>query len=325
MKTKIFKFVVGTIATMAIAAGVGYYSYLQAKDKYFRELKETIDEIYLEGQSEIGAFRYENDSIQVKKVSDFSLDENLSWLMTNSEIFWGGLRFTHREVISEMLTNGKYEWYDFNDCSTNYPFMIVVKQTDRGYDIIGECILGIGLTHLFPNNQITEKVTKHNWGLLSNKEESVTHSYKIQTDIVYSYIKSILEEKYNGITIRNEETKDRSGYDKNVKLEMLNRLVMKGACPIDSSLHFRINKYFELKLDDRFNTMGSSPVIWHTGSYGNDIQTIFTKTITTHYSIQENSEVLFSEYKKKIIIGLLVLEILYTLLFIIIGKVKNKK
>ena len=47
MKTKIFKFVVGAIAIMAFVAGVGYYSYLQAKDKYFRELKETIDEIYL--------------------------------------------------------------------------------------------------------------------------------------------------------------------------------------------------------------------------------------------------------------------------------------
>ena len=98
---------------------------------------------------------------------------------------------------------------------------------------------------------------------------------------------------------------------------------MKGACPQDSSLYFRVNKYFELKFDNDFIDMGTHPIIWETSSYGNDAYTVFTRTVTMHYSIQENEEVLETEYKGKVILWIVVLEVIYLLLSVAILKKNN--
>lgn len=71
--------------------------------------------------------------------------------------------------------------------------------------------------------------------------------------------------------------------------------------------------------------MGSNPIIWQTGTYGDYSQTIFTKTVTMHYSIQENKGVLELEYKKKIIITLLLLEVFYFLVLIVNYRIKRLK
>ena len=51
-----------------------------------------------------------------------------------------------------MLTSGEYKWFEFKNSAITYrPFMIILKKTDYGYDIIGEYILGIGLKHSYPD------------------------------------------------------------------------------------------------------------------------------------------------------------------------------
>ena len=151
----------------------------------------------------------------------------------------------------------------------------------------------------------------------------VDRPYKAVKDMINSYFEYLKNNKYKGITIRNEVTKGYNSFEKNIKFDMLNSLVMKGACPQDSSLYFRVNKYFELKFDNDFIDMGTHPIIWETSSYGNDAYTVFTRTVTMHYSIQENEEVLETEYKGKVILWIVVLEVIYLLLSVAILKKNN--
>lgn len=329
MSKAILKVLIGMLLIAGVVFFGGQQYYAIKQEEYRTQLESTINEKHLEGGNAIGAFYYDklqNDSISVYKVSsyDFGL---LPWLNTGigTVSFWGGQNFDYANTITKILRSGEYEWYDFKKCATTYrPFMIIVKKTSRGYDIIGEYILGIGLTHSYPNYSITKTSSKFNWGKLSNYKDVISYNYKIKADIIDSYIKNLFEKKYNGITIRNEVMRENSGIERNVKFDMLNDLVMKGACPADSSLYFRVNKYFELKFDDAFTTMGSHPIVWQIGSYGNYTQTVFTNTVTMHYSIQENDGVLKEKCKSRVVLFLLVLEALYVLLLVIAFRKKFK-
>ncbi len=330
MKKSVFKILIGALLIGVIVLFLGWQYYSLKKNEYKQQLERVIDDKYLEGKNSIGAFYYydnslHEDSIRIEKVSSFNFDK-LSWMTVSKVSFFGGLRFNHTDIITKMLTCGEYKWFEFENCATTYsPFMIIVKKTDYGYDIIGEYILGIGLKHSYPDHLITKTSYKTNLGKLSNYEDFIMHNYKIKTNMIDSYINKLFEEKYKDITIRNEITQENNGLKRNIKLDMLEDLVMKGACPADSSLFFRVNKYFELKFDDNFTAMGSNPIIWKTGTYGSYSQTIFTQTVTMHYSIQENKGVLELEYKKKIIIALLLVEVIYSLVLIVSYRIKRLK
>ena len=326
MKKVVLKILIGALV-IAIIALCGGWQYLSTKRKeYKQQLENTINDKYLEGENAIGAYYYNklhNDSTEIYKVSSFSFDQ-LSWMLVSRTSIWEGQYFDNTEIITKMMRSGIYKWYDFNNCTTTFsPFMIIVKTTNRGYDIIGEYILGIGLTNLYPDYFITQRSSKFNWGKLSNNKEVISYSYKIKPDMINSYFEYLKNNKYKGITIRNEVTKGYNSFEKNIKFDMLNSLVMKGACPQDSSLYFRVNKYFELKFDNDFIDMGTHPIIWETSSYGNDAYTVFTRTVTMHYSIQENKEVLETEYKGKVILWIVVLEVIYLLLSVAILKKNN--
>ena len=104
---------------------------------------------------------------------------------------------------------------------------------------------------------------------------------------------------------------------------MLNELVTRPICKIDESLFFRTNKYFELKYDNYFTEVGSGPITWHDNTYGNEMQNLFTRTVTLHYSIQENKGVLENEYKNLFMkIGIISL-ILYSLIIFLFNKRKG--
>lgn len=328
MNKIIFKILVGSLLIAIIVLWGGQQFYYMKQTKYKQQLEDTINDKCLEGKNSIGAFYYyrlEKDSTSVYKVSDYDFNQ-LPWLNVGvgTVTFWGGQNFDHTNTIMKVLRSGEYEWYDFENCATTYrPFMIIVRKTDRGYDVIGEYILGIGLTHSYPSYLITKIPFKFNWGKLSNNEEVVTYNYKIKTNMIDSYINSLFENKYSDITIRNEIIREGNGIERNIKMDMLDDLVMKGACPADSSLFFRVNKYFELKFDDEFTTIGSHPIVWQTGSYGNYTQTVFTNTVTMHYSIQENEGVLEDECRNRVIIFLLVIEFFYILSSIIVFRRKR--
>lgn len=326
MKKVVLKILIGALV-IAIIVLCGGWQYLSTKRKeYKQQLENTINGKYLEGENAIGAYYYNklhNDSTEIYKVSSFSFDQ-LSWMFVSRTSIWEGQYFDNTEIITKMMRSGIYKWYDFDNCTTTFsPFMIIVKRTNRGYDIIGEYILGIGLTNLYPDYFITQGSSKFSLGKLSNNKEVISYSYKIKPDMINSYFEYLKNNKYKGITIRNGVTKGYNSFEKNIKFDMLNSLVMKGACPQDSSLYFRVNKYFELKFDNDFIDMGTHPIIWETSSYGNDAYTVFTRTVTMHYSIQENEEVLETEYKGKVILWIIVLEVIYLLLSVAIFKKNN--
>ena len=327
MKKAVSKILIGALL-IAVIVLCGGWQYLSTKRKEYRlQLENTINNKYLEGEDTIGAYYYNNlhnDSTEIYKVADFSFDQ-LSWMLVSRTSMWGGQYFDNTEIIIKMMRSGIYKWYDFRNCTTiSNPFMIIVKRTNRGYDIIGEYILGIGLTNLYPDYFITQKSFKFNWGKLSKNKEDVFYSYKIKADMINSYFEYLKNNKYKGITIRNEVIRDYNSIERNIKFDMLNNLVMKGVCPQDSSLYFRVNKYFELKFDDDFIDMGAHPIIGETSSYGNDVHTVFTRTVTMHYSIQENENILETEYKGKVILWIIVLEVIYLLLSVAILKKNNK-
>lgn len=321
MNKVIFKILIGAFLIAIIVLWAGQQFYNMKQTRYRQQLENTINNKCLEGKNSIGAFRYnayEKDSTSICKVSDYNFEWSCLNMHASTMTSWGGLNFDHTDILMHVLKSGKYEWYEFNYCATSSPFMIIVRKTDRGYDIIGEYILGIGLTSSYPSYLITDIPLKYIYRKPFDYGEDVIYEHRIKTDMIYSYINNLFENKYGDVTIRNEIAGER-----NIKMEMLNDLVMKDACPADSSLFYRVNKYFELKLDDEFTTMGSHPIVWQTGSYGNQVQTVFTKTVTTHYSIQENKGVLEDECKNRVIIFLLLLESLYILLSIIVFRKKR--
>ncbi len=149
MKRLFFKILVGALL-IAIVVLIGGKQYLSMKKKEYRQqLENTINNKYLEGEDVIGAYYYNRqmhkDSATVYKTSDvFSITSLPLWDYPGmgTVSFWGGQNFDYTNTIIDMLKSGDYKWYDFDDCSTTYgPFMIVVKKTNRGYDIVGEFIL----------------------------------------------------------------------------------------------------------------------------------------------------------------------------------------
>lgn len=325
MRIKI-RFFVGALTILFFIASIGYINYLSAKELYFDELKSTIENKYLEGQNEIGAYDLLMKDITLYKVSTIN-DPIGAMLSVSGFGWWGGLsQFSNRNIIS--LVNAKennYEWVNLNLGGSGSPFLVVLKKTERGYDLIGEYIVGIGIKYGFPKVFVKSYYPTDGNDLFS---------IDVAPNLAQDYVNYLFDDKYRNCLIRNERENNinfisldefgRSG--ENPKLRMLEELVVKMSCKIDESLFFRTNKYFELKLDDYYTEIGSGTVVWDDNTYGNDIQNLFTRTVTIHYSIQENKGVLEDEYMNKYFIIALVCLLFYLLVvFILNKKVKEAK
>lgn len=311
----IFIGVVGAILIVVITLFGGHLYYNVQQKKYKQDLENVINDKYLEGRNAIGALRYRDkrESEPIGKASDYFLEGIIPPLLNEDkriEVSWGGARFDYTAQIRKVI--GKYEWWCDSYSNSYVPYLLIIKKTDRGYDLIGENIIGIGITSSYPKSLIThEQFTVK--GLLNRN--MVFHHYTTKFNLVDSYISHLKMNKYSDITIRDETKQD--GLTTNyIKMDLLNNLVHKDGCPKDSSLNFRTNKYFELKVDDDISSMGVLPITGQIGTYGNQYITIFTNTITMHYSIQENIGYLEEECKKMTYYALFVLELIYTFLFI---------
>lgn len=316
MKKNIAKFLIGAIVILMAVFGIGYVSYLSAKDKYFNELKNTIDNKYLEGKQEIGAYDLRINEVTLYEVScigDF-LGEMLA---VQRSCFWEGAgMFDNGHMMS--LVNSKknnYEWINLK-LGRFGPFLVIVKKTDRGYDLIGEYITGIGIKYGFPL-------------VLFNSVEEKTGSVSLTPNMASEYVDYLFNQKYKNCLIRTErETKFNHTYytdefgsrHDNPKKELLEELVTKRLCKSDESLFFRTNKYFELKYDNYYAEIGSGIFTWEDSTYGNDVQNLFTKTVTLHYSIQENKGILEKEYLNRFSIIALGCIILYAIFIILTNK-----
>ena len=322
MKNKVV-YLIGAILIILIVSFVGYLSYISAKENYRKELKNVIDNKYLEGKQEIGAYDLKFNDLTLYKAS--SINDVIGSMLSVSDFGWwkGVGTFSNRNIIS--LVNSKennYEWINLN-LDSGYPFFVVVRKTERGYDVIGEYIVGIGIKYGFPKVFIKSDYSK---------EDIDSYSINIAPDLAEDYVIYLFGDKYKNCLVRNERENnnlmsfslDKFGRSHdNPKMKMLEELITKMSCKIDESLFFRTNKYFELKYDNYFTEIGSGPITWFDNTYGNEMQNLFTRTVTLHYSIQETKGVLEYEYKNLFMkIGIISL-ILYSLIIILFNKRKG--
>ena len=105
---------------------------------------------------------------------------------------------------------------------------------------------------------------------------------------------------------------------------MLEDLLTDIICTEDESLNFRTNKYYELKYDNYYAEIGSSPIVSSFDTFGNYANTLFVLTATFHYSIQENEGVLEKEYIEYTLIAMVIVLAIYSLLFILYNHLKTK-
>lgn len=300
MRRIIFTGLIGAVVIAIVLAFAGLQYYNRKDREYRQQLENTINDYYLEGRDAIIApqgrwFRdYLKDSIMVLLVSELldttsiSLLPNLS-LPKHSYLDHYSGWFTlleHPEYanIPNILKSGKYKWWHESRYDST-PFMIIAKKTDRGYDIIRENILGIGFT---TDHFIHQTKDSYGW-----------YSLGAKTNIINQYVSDLYENKYPNIKVCDYPPQDSRDLN-NPKFTMFETLINS----------FRVNKYYELKFDDRYTTMGASPAIYQTGSFGNYFQTIFTCTKTSHYSIQENEGVLKKECAHKLLLLLAGLELI---------------
>lgn len=323
MNKWIKKVLIGSIFIIIIIPVIGYLCYSSERSNAKEELQEVIDNKYLEGKDEIGAYFFDIEFVRLDKVADFDASDELCWMSINKTGMWNSLVFSNVEQITKVMNSGEYQWYNFNMDSLS-PFMIVVKKTDRGYDIIGEYIVGMGLKNNYPQHLIHQTSSKFNWGKKMGGEQ-IHYSYSITPDLVYDYINYLDSDKYEEYLIRSETSHNKYSHKHNEKLELLGELVKKFVCPADESLYFRTNKYFELKYDDYYTYIGTSPIQFNTGSYGNNMQQLFTQTVTLHYSIQENEGVLKNEYIERFSYILLGLLSLYLLILFCLYKIAKRR
>ena len=123
--------VLGALAVCLMAV-CGTYVYQTRKKEYYRgQLEQTIDKGVLEGLSKIGALNlnhecFWSDSVEVYDVSDLQ-DDPISHFAINTLTSWGNNRFNHRDFVLDVLEGGRYLWYEFQNCATPTPFMIVLE------------------------------------------------------------------------------------------------------------------------------------------------------------------------------------------------------
>lgn len=312
------KFIFISVGALLVAFIATYFSlqYSSRKERDYRsQLKSTIDEKYLDGKDVIGALLYEpKESIRINEVSAFDFTTDLSWINVRRETVWNVAKVDNTGLIVDVLRCNKYNWYDFNDCTTtSRPLLIVVKKTVDGYDIIGEYILGVALTPLYPNMRIRKKIQKIGNG------DFIEHY--ISTDIANQYVQYLITDKYKNVDINCVTMSGDNGSTKNPKYEQLNKLVMQSYCPADSSLWFRVNKYFELK-DRAYDDW--KPDEFKNSTYADNTQTLYTQTITMHYRIEGNQDILEKEEKENLAWVLICSESIYLFLLLSTFK-KNRK
>ena len=318
------KFILISAGALLIAFITTYFSlqYSLSKERDYRsQLKRTIDEKYLEGKDIIGALSYNGikNTFKLEKVSDFDISNNASWLMIHRNTSWNLFGINdYTNFISKMMLSKQYKYYNFWECPIIHaPFLVIVKKTSDGYDIIGEYIIGLGVSS---DLNILKTQQRYNAAILSlfpNQKTSTYYSYCTNTNIESQYVQHLLNTKYRDVCIYDGKLNNAD--KKNGKYEMLNELVVQAVNP----MYFSVNKYYELKL--QHDIYGNSlPVESRIDEFSYSSQTLFTETVTMHYRIEGNQDVVEKEEKENLACALIFSESIYLILLLIAYK-KNRK
>ena len=216
------------------------------------------------------------------------------------------------------MLSKRYIYYNFWECPiVNAPLLVVVKKTSDGYDIIGEYIVGLGVSSDLNVQKTRQTYNAAILRLFPNQKASTYYSYSTSTNIEHQYIQHLIDTKYRDVYLYDGENKNAD--IKDGKYEMLNKLVVQVVSP----LYFNVNKYYELKLQHDINDF-SLPAESRIDEFSDSFQTLFTETVTMHYRIEGNRDVIEKEEKENLAFGLICSESMYLILLLVAYK-KNKK
>lgn len=323
-------YIIGVMVIIIFIVVTGYVYLKYQQNKYRMELEQHIDNIYLEGNDKIVSTFLLSGSITLEKVEDYKKYVGLPVLdpLKQSGTQWNGVYVNTSNCLRQLTNESIYKY--FSVCGTiswnRCQFLIAVEKNDNGYTIFAEEIIGLGITKEIPQDYITVKKDEYDasrWNELFNDSNlpktQIRYSYHIANDLIRNYENELLKVNYKDFALRNYT----NGRLRNNKYDMLNQLIMKTACAQGESLYFRVNPYYELKLNEYYSKIGSGPIRYTFKKYGNVFQDLIAIGWEANYSIQENEGVLKSEIKILFSYILGCVLILYTVAYVLMIKHKN--
>ncbi len=314
--------ITGSILIAIIVAGLGFAGYKWAKQYYYDELENRINNLYLDGEEAIGfynllllpgmstelysnEYKYTDFSTWLKlfgngKLSELKVETWPDLVSLNGYDYeFSNIPFVN-SVYYELTDSKKFAWWTSVNPIDKFG---ILKKTEKGFDFIDEYIMGIGFKFLPPCKiENTEYKLKH----------KVTITKYIYTDfsLCEEYIDYLIEDKYSNVKMR----RNASAYDRLVK---------------DLQKHIRGpeivyfgNAFYELRPDK--NYLDGGYIYANYNTYGNDYQKLYGATVTVKYSIQAKETVLEDTFLKRTSIAGICLILTYIIFCAIMNNKKVK-
>lgn len=217
--------IIGSILIAIIVAGLGFAGYKWAKQYYYDELENRINNLYLEGEDAIGfynllllpgmstelysnEYKYTNFSTWMKLFENGKLGELKvkTWpdlvSLNGYDYEFSNIPFVN-SVYYELADSKKFAWWTSVNPIDKFG---ILKKTEKGFDFIDEYIMGIGFKFLPPCE-------------IKNTEFKLKHKTTI-TEYIYTdfylceeYIDYLIEDKYGNVKMRRNV----NAYDRLVK------------------------------------------------------------------------------------------------------------
>lgn len=293
---ELFKHVIAPAIIVAfIVAIIGAISFFIHRDMLENQLRDDLNNRILESRMEIGAL---NTATTTKNsIEAFKVKSTLN--VTNTDPFfqkfdlpltstWGGVfNFMENEICVECLDLSQSEFFAKISHNYGHPALIVLKQENGRYTLYGEQPVAIIISKIGAPFLVTEK----NADSILGPDNII--NLKVIEDNLYSYL---MNEKYPDCKFRYDLSLSDNGFYVTKKYEMLDSLQVKKSVSVGNSLYYRVNKYFELKLDDYYSYIGGGPVTSYVSWYGNNMYKLYYRTYECHFVIKENPNVLLDEY-----------------------------
>lgn len=282
--------IIGSILIAIIAAGIGFAGYKWAKQYYYDELENAIIEQYLEGRNAICAISSDPHifaPLNPTKCFRLILDNGDMCILGasadtigyiyNFQRIWKDIDYqiSNDDIINK-LDSKEFSWFILHYRNDNSLNCAIMKKTNRGFDIIDEKIVGVGFNYLPPS--ATTENGKHKRMKWIDEKDFVLYK---------QYMNYLLNDIYNGIYFREENIVQKDKYN----------LITYLRYPLEG--RYKGNKYYELKPDPYYRYIGANELESMTRRYGNYFHTLYGRSITAHYSIQEKGTVLEDTFLKK--------------------------
>lgn len=313
--------IIGSILIAIIVVGLGFAGYKWAKQYYYNELENRIENLYLEGRDAIGFYAFSpeisaklySNEYEYKAFSELKYDD-----MNSSNVrIWPSLRILDgpdyqitrpypNPCYLELANPSNFSWWiSVSPIVNPLNRFTVFEKGKKEFCFIDEYIMGIGFKFLPPN---TTKTTN----LLGNKK--IEHEY-IYTDfsLCNLYINYLVGDKYKDVNMRRHAGAcDKLTEDLRQNTYRANN---------GGNLYYG-NNFYELRPDKNYLDGGNIYVDYNT--YGNAYQTLYGATVTVKYSIQAKGTVLENTFLKRTSIAGVGLILAYIIFCAIMNNKKMK-